>query len=270
MIFFHPTHAGNNRAAREVQISKALAVEISRLLSGSSFKTGSGNPFRVDPGFVRRKFYERAEACGLSKRLGAPEIIRKSRAVELMQSNMPLPAVQMFLGHSTPNLTTAHVTFSSDDIRQVTSFFLERESSPKTSARNSFIGKIRAIRQGDIQSQIELFTVGGQLVTTVITNDSLERLALREGKMITAEVKAPSVFLHKGDSEPTTTAENRFRGTIHRITRGRITSEYVVSIADGTKLCSVVTSESSRRLALQEADHVWVIFSSFSVVLHVD
>jgi molybdate transport system regulatory protein len=197
-------------------------------------------------------------------------MIRKSRAVELMQSNMPLPAVQMLLGHSTPNLTTAHVTFSNEDIQQVTRFFLDRESSRKTSARNSFIGKIGTIRQGDIQSQIELITVSGHQVTTVITNDSLKRLALREGKLITAEVKSPSVLLQKDDAEPKTTAENRFHGTIRRITRGKITTEYVVSLADGTEVCSVMTSESSHRLALREGDHIWVLFNSFSVVLHVD
>jgi len=88
--------------------------------------------------------------------------------------------------------------------------------------------------------------------------------------LITAEVKAPWVLLYKGDEEPDTTAENRLPGTIHRIKKGKVTTEYVVRIADGTELCSLVTSESSRRLGLKENDRVWVIFNSFSVVLHVD
>lgn len=270
LIFFGNSSPEINRALREVQISEALSDEIRAALAAPAFKASLENLFRVDPGFVRRKFYERAKACGFPKQLGAPGMIRKSRAVELMQGNMPLPAVQMLLGHSTPNLTTSYVSFSSDDIRQVTKFFIERESSRKTSARNSFIGKIRSIRQGDIQSQILLITISGQQVTTVITNDSLERLGLREGKLIAAEVKAPWVLLFKGDEEPDTTAENRLHGTIHRIRKGKVTTEYVVRIADGTELCSVVTSESSRRLGLQEHDRVWVVFNSFSVVLHVD
>jgi molybdate transport system regulatory protein len=67
------------------------------------------------------KFYERAAACGFPKELGGPDAIRKSRAVELMQNNLPLPVVQRILGHSTPNLTASFVSFSDDDIRQVTS-----------------------------------------------------------------------------------------------------------------------------------------------------
>jgi len=253
-----------------VQISAALAHEIRSTLTGLAVKDSLANLFRVDPGFVRRQFYARAAACGFPKRSGAPEMIRKSRAVELMQSNMPLPAVQALLGHSTPNLTTSYVTFSSDDIRQVTKFFIEREAAPKTSARNSFMGKIRAIRRGDIQSIIELITLGGYQVTTVITNDSLERLGLREGKLIFAEIKAPWVLLQKGDEEPKTTAENRFYGTIHRIAKGKVTTEYTVRLGDGTELCAVVTSSSRRRLGLRENDPVWVLFNGFSVILHVD
>jgi molybdate transport system regulatory protein len=104
----------------------------------------------------------------------------------------------------------------------------------------------------------------------VITNDSLARLGLKTGMLITAEVKAPWVVLHKGPEAPTCSAENQFQGTVERISRGKITTEYVVRIADGTKLCSLATSDSSRRLELQENDPVWAVFNSFSVVLHLD
>ena len=270
LILFSNANTGIGRSPREVQISEILSREIQSALADPAFKESLENMFSIDPGFVRRKFYERAEACGFPKRLGAPEMLRKSRAVELMQNNMPLPAVQMLLGHSTPNLTTSYVSFSDDDIRQVTKFFMEKESSRKTSARNTFFGKIQTIQQGDIQAKVELVTIGGYPVTTVITNDSLERLGLKVGTLIEAEVKAPWVILQRNDEEPETTAENRFRGTIERITKGEVTTEYVVHISDGTKLCSVVTSESSRRLGLQENDSVWAVFNSFSVVLHID
>ena len=90
-----------------------------------------------------------------------------------------------------------------------------------------------------------MVTLGGDRVTTVITNDSLVRLGLKVGTLITAEVKAPWVILQKGDAEPECTAENKFRGTIARIMHGQITTEYVVQMADGTELCSLVTSATS-------------------------
>jgi molybdate transport system regulatory protein len=269
-VIFGKGAAPAQRLRREVQMPETLSQEVQAALADAAFKQSLGNRFQVDPGHVRRKFYERAAACGFPKELGGPDAIRKSRAVEMMQSNLPLPVVQKILGHSTPNLTAAFVAFSDEDIRQVTRFFLEKESHRKTSARNRFFGKISTIHRGDIQAQVELVTIGGYAVTTVITNQSLARLGLKAGTLITAEVKAPWVVLHRGDAEPACSAENRFHGTIAKILRGKVTTEYVVKIADGTELCSLVTTESSRRLGLRQGDKVWAVFNSFSVVLHLD
>jgi molybdate transport system regulatory protein len=188
----------------------------------------------------------------------------------LLQNNMPLPVVQKILGHSTPNLTSSFVSFSDEDIQQVSRFFLEKEAGRKTSARNAFFGKIRDIQRGDIQSKVEMITIGGDSVTTIITNDSLHRLGLKSGKMITAEIKAPHVVLFKTTEAPKVTAENIFQGTIIRINKGRITTEYTVQIADGTELCSLVSRGMESALDLKHAETVWAVFSSFSVILHID
>lgn len=270
LVFLGRTEKKNGRPPREVHIPEVLSEEIKSSLDDPSFKEYLGNLFKVDPGHVRRKFYERALDCGFPPAMGAPEIIRKSRAVELMQSNMPLPVVQKILGHSTLNVTASYVDFSDDDMRRVAKYFTDKESRRKTSARNSFFGKISSIKKGDIQATVEMTTIGGDTVTTVITNDSLGRLGLKKGSLITAEVKAPWVILEKSDREPESTAENRFSGTIIRINKGKITTEYVVRISDGTELCSVVSTENSRQMGFQENDQVWVIFNSFSVVLHID
>jgi molybdate transport system regulatory protein len=255
------------RHQRQVPLPEKLCREIQDIIAGPDFKNAFQNMLNVDPGFVRRKFYERAEACGIAKQQGAPEIVRKSRAVELMQNNMPLPAVQMLLGHSTPNLTSSYVSFSEDDIGQITKYFMEKESDRKTSARNSFFGKIQTIKQGDIQSQVKLLTIGGHQVTTVITNDSLLRLGLQVGKLITAEVKAPWVILQKMENKPECSADNIFNGIVERINQGEINMEYIVRISDGTEVCSIVTSESCQNLGLGEGDTVWVLFNSYSVIL---
>ncbi len=269
-VIFRNAGAEKDAAPRQVQISETLALEIQAALVDPSFRDFLTNRFDVDPGFVRRKFYDRARACGFSKELGGPEAIRKARAVELMQGNMPLPVVQKILGHATPNLTSSYVSFSADEIQHVTKLYMEREASRKTSARNTFFCKIQRIRRGGIQAIVELITVGGHSVTTVITNDSLDRLGLKAGRLITAEVKAPWVILQQGHEEPACSAENRFNGVISRITRGRVSTEYSVRISDGTELCAVVSSTGRHRLHLQEDDRVWVLFNCFAVVLHID
>ncbi len=148
-VFFHNTGPGEEADVRQVQIAESLSFELRGILADPAFNNAVPYSLDIDPGFVRRKFYERAQSCRLEKRLGGPEMIRKARAVELMQRNMPLPAVQKILGHSTPTLTSSYVSFSDDEIQQVARLFMERESMRRTSARNSFFGKISAIRKGD-------------------------------------------------------------------------------------------------------------------------
>jgi molybdate transport system regulatory protein len=115
-----------------------------------------------------------------------------------------------------------------------------------------------------------LITMGGFKVTTVITNDSANRLGLKAGSLITAEVKAPWVMLHKSADAVKCSADNIFSGTVEKITEGGINTEYVVRISDGTQVCSMVTSESGRQLDLKAGDSVWVLFNSYSVVLLSD
>ena len=197
-------------------------------------------------------------------------MIRKSRAVELMQSNMPLPAVQKLLGHLSPGQTATYVSFSEEDIRHLTKRFMERESGRKTSARNSFFGKIRKIRKGSIQAEITLTTIEGLVVTTVITNESLERLGLKAGALVTAEVKAPWVVLQKSTAPPACTAENRFKGSILKINQGKITTEYIVRVSAQTEVCALTVTDPEDKTGFQQGDAVWVLFNCFSVVLHID
>jgi len=270
MVCIRGLEPGEQECAREITIAERLNQEIREALADPQFKNSLTNLFAVDPAFVRRKFYERAEACGFAKRLGGPEMIRRARAVELMQSNMPLPAVQKLLGHSTPNLTTAYVSFSEEELQRVTRLFMERESTQKTSARNAFFGKIVEIQRGDIQSLVCLVNLAGYPLTAMITNTSLERLGLQIGGLVTAEVKAPWVILQRGDTESPCSAENRFEGEVVRINTGKVSSEYVVRIGDGTELCSSLSTSSGKALGLKVGDPVRAMFNCFAVILHAD
>jgi len=253
---------------RSITLPDSVAKEIERSLLDSDFRNTLSNLFAVDPAFVRKKFYERAEECGFDKRLAGPEMIRRARAVELMQSNMPLPAVQKLLGHASPNLTTAHVTYSPEELQRVTQFFLERESNRTSSARNTFYGKISEIRRGDIQALVTLITPGEYKISTLITLESLERLALQEGRLVTAEVKAPWVMVQPGETPVETSAENRYLGKVVRVRQGKVVTEYVVCLDDGSEICALLSTERSRSLECKEDDLAWVFFNCFAVILH--
>lgn len=269
-VLFNSTHKNKESETRKIHISQSLSCEIETALADTEFRESLQAMFMVDPAFVRRKFYERAHACGFDKRLGGPEMIRKARAVELMQCNMPLPVVQTILGHSTLNLTSSYVSFSDEEMQQVTKRFMEKESSHKTSARNSFFGKVTAIMQGDIQTWVEIVTISGHTIATIITNDSLMRLGLHEGRLVTAEVKAPWIILHKGEGEPECSAENRLNGVIQRKNAGVINTEFAIAITGGIELCAIASTNHAQQLGLQVGDPIWAVFNSSSVVLRVD
>jgi molybdate transport system regulatory protein len=252
---------------REVQIPKQLVDELNAALP---LLGESGDILNVDAAHVRRRCYDCAEAAGIQRDLGTPEVIRKSRAVELMQNNVPLPVVQRIMGHSTPNLAASYVHFSEEDIRRVERFHVERETKRKTSARNRFYGKIEKVVVGDVQASVEIAAIDGHRVVSVITTNSLKQLGLKPGTLIAAEVKAPWVVIYKGDEAPQCTAENQFLGSVSRISKGRVNSEIVVTISETTELCSILTEKSRRDLQIDEGDSVWAVFNAASVVINVD
>jgi molybdate transport system regulatory protein len=256
--------------AREIRISDALADEIQILLGELQRIKTDPDFFRIDPAHVRRKFYDCAEAAGIPRELGSPEAIRKSRAVELMQSNVPLPVVQKIMGHSTPNLAASYVDFSEEEIRKIERLHVELENQRKTSARNSFFGKINRVQIGDVQAVVEILSVDGQSIWSVVTNDSQSRLGLNPGCLVAVEVKAPWVVLYKGTEEPQCSAENRFMGKVVRVLKGKTNSEVVVQISKSTELCSILTEKSRKMMGVEPSDSVWAVFNAAMTVIHID
>jgi molybdate transport system regulatory protein len=252
---------------REVQIPKQLVDD---LKSALPLLGQSGEVLNVDAAHVRRRCYDRAEDAGIPRELGTPEAIRKSRAVELLQSNVPLPVVQRIMGHSTPALAASYVSFSEEDIRRVERFHLELEAKHKTSARNRFFGKIEKVQLGDVQASIEMAAVDGHRVVSVVTSHSQKQLGLKAGSLIAAEVKAPWVIIYKGEDAPKCTAENQFMGSVTKISQGKVNSEIVVRISEGTELCSILTERSRQKLQIKEGDTVWAVFNAASVVINVE
>jgi molybdate transport system regulatory protein len=257
-------------AGREVQMPDGVAAEIREIREALTPREAAGRMLRLDPAHVRRKLYACAETAGLPRAMGAPEVIRRSRAVELLQGNVPLPVVQKILGHSTPSLAAAYVNFSEEEMRRVEAFFVERENRRRTSARNAFFGKVESVVRGDVQSRVEIATPGGCRIRAVITNGSLERLGLKQGGLVAAEVKAPWVTVYRGTDDPGSSEDNVLAATVERTVRGKVTAEIVSRLADGTEICSIVTDESRKALDLRPGEPVRVAFNAFAVILNAD
>jgi molybdate transport system regulatory protein len=65
----------------------------------------------------------------------------------------------------------------------------------KLSARNQLRGKVIACKRGMINAEVTIQLVGNNTVTALITNESLDRLALKEGDTACAIFKAASVII---------------------------------------------------------------------------
>ena len=260
-------HVDNGAEPRNVHVSDALLADFSTI-SCELEVNEAGCMFAVDPAFVRRKFYERAQACGFSKKQGGPEMLRKARTLELMQESLPLPAIQQTLGLSTLDLTLTHVTFSESELQQAMKWFVERESGRMTSARNSFFGKITSLKKGSVQTLLEVSATDGKGIKTIVTNGSVKEMGLKVGRMITAEIKAPWLVIERPGRTGCSSLENEREGIITKITRGKVNTECLVKIGQGLELCAVISTPGFDKLSLAVGDQAKILFSCNSVILH--
>lgn len=255
---------------RTVQLPEEAWRDIRRLLDDPMNASLQSEVFKLDPGFVRRKFYERADECDIPRDMANPRVIRHSRAVELLREGVPLKVVQSILGHQSVNLTAQYVTFSDNDIRRIVNYYILKETRMKTSARNSFTGKVTGIRAGNILTEVEVTTASGLKVVSVITQDSMASLGIKPGLLVTATVKAPWVILVKEDMKLKTSARNKYRGKIVKVNEGQISAEVIVELPDSTKICALVTDESVKLLGLKVGDDICALVKAFSVILNVE
>lgn len=67
----------------------------------------------------------------------------------------------------------------------------------KLSARNQLSGKVIEITTGAVTSHVRL-DIGGTIITSAITNEAAEELALVVGDQAYAVIKASDVMIAKG------------------------------------------------------------------------
>ena len=260
---------------REVPLPADVASELRAALDDpelmDSLAAGAAGLFDMDQGHVRRKFYERALDAGIPRELASPSVLRRSLARSLVRQDVPLPVVQRMLGQSSANLTAAFCDYSEDEAGRIVEDYLKREERRKTSARNHFAGQVTRVNQGPVVSSVELTSLGGFKVVSVVTRDSVERLGIRPGVLATADIKAPWVQVTAGADEPVSSAANRYPAVVRRVLAhpdDPVAAEVVAVLSDGTRLAAVVTKESAERLDLREGSPVWVSFGAFSVILN--
>ena len=258
---------GTNVRMREVPLPEETLSQMTDVLDGPMGCGSRGDFFHVDPGYFRRICYARGKECGLPKELSGPNVLRNTRAVEMLRSGVPITVVRDVLGQSSLDLTACFQQFSSEDMRTIV-HSAHQAMRRQTSARNSFVGHVTRIERDAVMTEVVAETRTGCTVSAVITTDSLDKLGLTVGSPVVATVKAPLVNVLRCGEKTEGSARNRFRATILRVTDSPVISEVLGRLDDGTDVCALISGGSARELALQAGDEVEFWFKALSVVLN--
>jgi molybdate transport system regulatory protein len=144
-----------------------------------------------------------------------------------------------------------------------------RRFDMKTSARNQFLGAVKSIKTGPINAEVVLDIGGGDTLAAVITNESVEHLALKIGSEAYAMIKAPWVIVTTSDGFKTS-ARNELRGTVVRCQEGAISGEVIIELSGGKTVAAIVTNDSIKSLGLQEGVKACALIKASHVILAVN
>jgi molybdate transport system regulatory protein len=70
----------------------------------------------------------------------------------------------------------------------------------RLSARNRLRAKVLEVKQGAVTSQVKMRLVSANTVTSIITNEAVEDLSIKEGDDVEAIIKSTDVLVAKGPS----------------------------------------------------------------------
>ena len=136
----------------------------------------------------------------------------------------------------------------------------------KSSARNQYRGRVTRISQGAVNSEIELALSDAISLIAIITNDSAERMELKQGCESLALIKSSWILL-SGDLAIRTSARNQLHGVVSQITRGEVNAEVTLDLGDGKTITAMVTTPSIEELELALGKPACALFKASSVIL---
>lgn len=137
----------------------------------------------------------------------------------------------------------------------------------RTSARNQYEGTVHAIQRGAVNSEVTLDLDGGDRLTAIITNRSVDDLGLRAGGSAIALVKSSFVVLATPGVR--TSARNALAGTVLSCREGAVNAEVELQLAGGRRLTATITNESVSELGVREGEPMLALIKSSHVILAV-
>ncbi|BBP04299.1 TOBE domain-containing protein [Sulfuriferula plumbiphila] len=146
---------------------------------------------------------------------------------------------------------------------------LMRRFEMKTSARNEFLGRVRAVKKGAVNAEVVLDIGSGAGLVAIITNESVDNLGLEVGVEAYALIKAPWVIVTAADCQLRTSARNKLCGVVTRCQEGAVNGEVVIELDGGKHVAAIITNESIQSLGLKEGVRACALIKASHIILAV-
>ena len=138
----------------------------------------------------------------------------------------------------------------------------------KTSARNQFPGRVKSLKTGAVNAEVTVDIGGGDDMIAIVTNDSVDQLALQTGSAVCVLIKAPWVIVTT-DTNLRTSARNRLCGKVVRCQEGAVNGEVMIELPGGKPIVATLTNESIRELGLAVGVSACALIKASHVILAV-
>jgi molybdate transport system regulatory protein len=139
----------------------------------------------------------------------------------------------------------------------------------KISARNVLAGTVQNVTKGAVNSEIAITLQGGEKMTAIITNESTDRLDLKNGKPVFAVIKASDVMIGKDVNGAKLSARNVLAGELANIQEGAVNNEAEIKLPGGTIVVASITKAGVNALNLRPGDKVSAIIKASHVLVGV-
>ena len=159
-------------------------------------------------------------------------------------------------------------------VQQIQMMPSQTNSGMKLSARNQFKGTVVKMNVGDVLGSVLVDIGCGNLMSAIITTDSIRELGIQVGSQVKTVVKSTGVMImtnapdnNKNSSEMKLSARNQFKGTVTKIKLGDITSQLLIDTGCTNLMSSVITTDSVRDLGINIGSKVIVVVKATEVMI---
>lgn len=147
---------------------------------------------------------------------------------------------------------------------------LLKRMAMKTTARNQFIGTIKAVQPGPSTTLVRVALTGGDPdISVSLTTPAAQELGVAVGQGALALVKASEIVLVSDFAGYRLSARNQLAGTISRLERGAVSTLVGLTLPGGTTVTASVTNDAVDALGLAVGQPATACFKAYAVMLAV-